>query len=52
MTLTSLAQNHSNDMIAINFFGHINSNGFRPQDRAKNANLGYIIGKNVVKILI
>lgn len=49
MTLTSLAQNHSNDMIARNFFGHVNPNGFGPHDRAKNANLGYSIGENLAK---
>lgn len=49
MALTSLAQNHSNDMVKRGFFGHINPSGLGPQDRARIANLGYGVGENVAK---
>ncbi len=48
-TLTSLAQNHSNDMLARNFFGHVNPSGLGPQERAQRANLTYGIGENAAK---
>lgn len=45
--LNSIAQAHSNDMVARNFFSHNNPDGLTPQQRAKNAGFNYSVGENI-----
>lgn len=42
--LNYLAQNHSNDMVARKFYGHVNPDGLDANGRATKAKLGYGVG--------
>jgi uncharacterized protein YkwD len=45
--LNGIAQGHSNDMVARNFFGHVNPDRNGPQERATLAGITYGVGENV-----
>jgi uncharacterized protein YkwD len=45
--LNDLAQKHSNNQIANNFFGHYDPQGKGPSDRAKDAGIMEVVGENV-----
>lgn len=45
--LNIIAQGHSNDMVARNFYGHVNPDGDGPQQRATKARITYGVGENV-----
>ncbi len=47
--LNQLAQNHSNDMAANNYFAHVNLEGQTPNDRRLEAGIPTIVGENLVK---
>ena len=42
--LNSIAQAHSADMVARNFFDHVNPSGLTPTNRSKNAGFTYPVG--------
>lgn len=47
----ALARNHSEDMVARNFFDHVNPSGQDVADRASKAGISYaIIGENISQI--
>ena len=45
--LNLIAQKHSDDMVARNFFGHVNPDGESPEDRRKKANFPTEVGENL-----
>lgn len=45
--LNSLAQNHANDMIQRNFFGHKNPDGNGPEERRVQAGISTEVGENL-----
>ncbi len=45
--LSALAQEHSNDMVAKNYFGHVNLEGKSPEDRRKKAQYPAEVGENL-----
>lgn len=45
--LNNLAQLHSEDMVARNFFDHINPDGQSPDDRRKELNIATPVGENL-----
>ncbi len=45
--LSTLAQQHSDDMVARNFFGHVNLEGKSPEDRRKKAQYPTEVGENL-----
>ncbi len=45
--LNTIAQNHSNDMVQRNFFGHRNLSGETPDDRRLKANYPTLVGENL-----
>lgn len=47
LPLNSLAQNHAQDMLTRNFFGHINPDGQTPDDRRLEANIPTPVGENL-----
>ncbi|MBI2634639.1 S-layer homology domain-containing protein [Candidatus Peregrinibacteria bacterium] len=47
--LNTVAQGHSDDMAARNFFGHVNPDGKTPDDRRLEAGITTSVGENVVK---
>lgn len=47
--LNTLAQLHSDDMVANNFFGHSNLNGESPDDRRKKMGIQTGVGENLAK---
>lgn len=47
--LNTISQNHSEDMIAYNFFGHINQDNQSPEDRRIAAGIKTPISENIAK---
>lgn len=47
--LVTLAQNHSDDMVARNFFGHYNPDGNSPDDRRRTLAIQTGVGENLAK---
>lgn len=47
--LTNLAQAHSDDMVARNFFGHYNPDGKSPDDRRRALSIQTGVGENLAK---
>ncbi len=45
--LNSIAQAHSADMVARNFFSHVNPSGLTPTNRATAAGFNYPVGENI-----
>lgn len=45
--LNLIAQQHTDDMIKRNFFGHVNPSGESPEDRRKKANFPTEVGENL-----
>lgn len=46
-TLNTLAQKHADDMVARNFFGHVNPDGASPEDRRKKDLIPTEVGENL-----
>jgi uncharacterized protein YkwD len=48
-TLNTLAQKHTDDMLARNYFGHITPDGLSPDDRRKALGITTPVGENLAK---